>query len=282
MSYAFLICTNGQESTWPAIEYGAWMAASIEAPVTLLGIVEHLPNAPLDAKRPLEDIFGRAIALFEQKGLKYAVDVQNGEAERVIARKARNRDGIVVIGRLGRTPLRRFLVGRSIRRLLSEITAPVLYVPQACLPLNKMLVCLGGLGYEINAEQLGIRLGLISKAEVTLLHVAPPVDLDYPTARAEREHWRDLEKTDTMTGRHVRSALEAARAAGLAAQLKARQGNVVEEILAEIHAGHYDLVCMGSPHSGHGLRHLYGPNVTDEVAERAPCPLLIATYASVG
>ncbi|MGE5074208.1 MAG: universal stress protein [Anaerolineae bacterium] len=278
MSERLLICTNGQSTTCPAIEYGAWMAASVHAPVTLLGIAEHLPSAPIDGKYPLEDIFSRAVELFEQKGVEYTLDVQNGEAESVIPREARKIEGIVVLGRLARPPLKRLLSGRSIRRLLSDIPSPIVYVPQACLPLKRMLVCLGGLGYEINAEQLGIQLGVIHKPEVTLLHVAPPVDLDYPTARAEREHWRDVDKTDTTIGRHVRGALEAARSAGLVATLKGRQGNVVEEILEEIQQGHYDLVCMGSPYSAHGLRHLYGPNVTDEVAERAPCPLLSARY----
>jgi nucleotide-binding universal stress UspA family protein len=279
MDEHLLICTNGQATTWAAIEYGAWMAESVQARVTLLGIAEHLPSASIDGVYPLEDIFSRAVELFEKKGLQYTLDVQNGEAESVIPREARKTDGIVVIGRLARSPLKRLLAGRSIRRLLSDIPSPIVYVPQACLPLKRMLVCLGGLGYEINAEELGIRLGVIHKAEVTLLHVAPPVDLDYPTARAEREHWRDMDKTDSTIGRHVRTALEAARAAGLAPILKGRQGNVVEEILAEIQQGGYDLVCMGSPYSAHGLRHFYGPNVTDEVAERAPCPLLSARYA---
>lgn len=279
MGEPLLICTNGQPTTWPAVEYGAWMAAAVDSPVTLLGIAERLPSAPIDSKHPLEDIFGRAVELFEQKGVKYSLEVENGIAENVIPRKARKLQGIVVLSRLSRPPLRRFFAGRSIRRLLSDIASPILYVPQACLPLRRMLVCLGGLGYEINAEQLGLRLAIKSKADTTLLHVAPPVDLDYPTARAEREHWRDLDKTDSMLGRHVRQALDTARAAGLEANLKARQGNVVEEILAEMQQGHYDLVCMGSTYSAHGLRRLYAPNVTDEVVERSPCPILIARYA---
>jgi nucleotide-binding universal stress UspA family protein len=146
------------------------------------------------------------------------------------------------------------------------------------MPLRKLLVCMGGLGYEVNAEQIGIRLGAKSPAEMTLLHVAPPVDLDYPAARVEREHWRNLETTDSVIGRHVRQALETARAAGLTAQVKGRQGNIVEQILEEIKEGEYDLVCMGSQYSGHGLRQLYGPSVTDEVAERVSCPMLTARY----
>jgi nucleotide-binding universal stress UspA family protein len=281
MNEDFLICTNGHEASWPAIEYGSWVAASLGGSVTLLGVAERLPAASMDAKYPLENVFARAVELFEQKGLQYKLDIQNGDAERVIPREAAKRQGIVVLGRLDRPALRRFFSGRSIRPLLAAITSPVLYVPRSCLPLKKMLVCLGGLGYEFNAEQLAIRLGQSSQAQVMLLHVAQVVDLDYPTARAEREHWRDLEKTDSLLGRNVRHALEAARAAGLSAEIKARQGNVVEEILAEVKSGGYDLVCMGSPYSGHGLRHMYGPNVTDEVAERVACPLFTARYSSI-
>src|SRR5512140_1095994 len=274
MSDELLICTNGHEASWPAIEYGAWVASTLDAPVTLLGIAERLPEAAIDAKYPLEGLFARAVELFEQKGIRYSLEVRKGDAEDVVPQEARKSNRIVVIGRLARPALRRFFSGRSIHRLLAEIPTPVLYVPRACMPLKNMLVCMGGLGYEVKAEQLGIRLGAKSQAQMTLLHVAPPVDLDYPTARAEREHWRDLEKTDSLMGRHVRHALETAQAAGLTAVVKARQGDIIEQILAEIKEGKYDLICMGSQYSGHGLRHLYGPSVTDEIAERAACPML--------
>lgn len=278
MKTEFLLTTNGFESTWPSIEYGAWAAASIGAPVTLLGIAEHLPSAPIDDKYPLEDIFTRAVELFQQKGLRYSLEVQNGDAEEIIPREAAKKDCITVVGPLGRPPLRRFLVGRSIRHLMAEISTPILYVPRVCLPLKKMLVCIGGLGYGVTAEHLAIRVGAMSRAEVTMLHVVPPVDLDYPAARTEREHWRDLVDTDTLPGRNLRRAVEAVKAAGLTASVKARQGNVVEEILAEIKEGNYDLVCMGSLYSTHGLRQRYAINVTDEVAEHAHCPILTARY----
>ncbi len=278
MQTEFLIATNGSESTWPSIEYGAWAAAALGAPVTLLGVAERLSSAPIDDKYPLEDIFARAVELFKEKGLTYSLEIQNGDAEEVIPRKAKEKDCIIVVGPLGRPPLRRFLVGRSIRQLMAEILGPILYVPRVRLPLQRLLICLGGLGYEVTAEHLAIRVGVMSQAQVTLLHVAPPVDLDYPTARAEREHWQDLVDTDTLPGRNLKQALEAARAAGLTASVKARQGNVVEEILAEIREGNYDLVCMGSPYSAHGLRHMYGPNVTDEVMESATCPILTARF----
>ena len=65
-----------------------------------------------------------------------------------------------------------------------------------------------------------------------------------------------------------------ARKAGLKTDLKIRHGNVIEEILAELNEGDYDLVCMGSLYSAHGLRQMYAPNVTAEVADVIGCPVL--------
>ena len=75
-----------------------------------------------------------------------------------------------------------------------------------------------------------------------------------------------------------REALDLAQNAGLNAKIVTRQGNVVEEILAEIKEGSYDMACMGSAYSAHTLRQLYTPNVTAEVAEAAHCPVLTVRH----
>jgi len=278
MNNSVLIATNGFEGTWPAIEYGAWAAGALDAHVVLLAIAESEASDAHARSRPLDALVDRAIGHFSSLNLRYSVDRRRGRCEEVVPRAAVNVGGLVVLGPLGRPLLKRLLVGRSIRPLLESVPTPVLYVPLSRLPLRRMLVCLGGLGYEITAEHIAFRLGAAVGAEATLLHVAPPVDLEYPTARLEREHWRDLETTDSLLGRNLRAALTAARAVGMKASLKARQGNVVDEIEAEIKLGAYDLICMGSAHGFGGLRQLYEPNVTDEVAERAQCPLLTARY----
>ena len=113
---------------------------------------------------------------------------------------------------------------------------------------------------------------------MTLLHVVPPIGLDYPESRRVRENLDHLTETDTLLGRTLRRALDKANKAGLEVELKIRQGNVVEEILAEVKSGDYDLVCMGSLYSAHGLRQMYAPNVTAEVAEVIGCPVLTVRY----
>ena len=273
-----LIATNGFTGTWPSIEYGAWLAATLETKITLLGVTENLNPAAIDDHHPLEDVFARAVELFQKNGVAYSLEVQNGNAEDIIPSRARHGDYIVVLGPLGRPQFRRILTGRSIRHLLEEIEQPILYVPESKLPLKKILICIGGLGYEVTAEHIAMQMAIKSRAEITLLHIVPPIDLNYPTAKTVRSNWKNLADTDTPVGRSLRQALDVARNDGLTANITARQGNVVEEILAELKEGNYDLLCMGSMYSSNALRQRYAPNVTAEIADSTTCPVLSARY----
>jgi nucleotide-binding universal stress UspA family protein len=279
MTLDILIFTNGRPTTLPAIEYGAWLGASLRTPVRLVGLDEHPSPSQIDEDvHPLEAVFASAVETFKRAGVEYQLEVQQGHAEDVIPARVKGRDALAVVGPLGRPPLKHLLSGRSFRHIMEHVSEPVLYVPQVKLPLKKMLVCLGGLGYEVTAETLAMKIAAVSRAEVVLMTVIPPVDLDYPAARAVREKWEHLEQTDTPSGRSLRQGLEIARAAGLQASVKARNGNVVEEILAEVEKGNYDLVCMGSPYSANAFRQLYTPNVTAEIAESDLVPVLTARF----
>ena len=275
MKPEILVATNGFEKTWPGIEYAAWLAKTMEVPVTLIGIIEEKQRPNIDEEvHPLDDIFSNAVALFKEYELEYHLEIHEGHAEDVIPRKAKEKDFLTILTPLGRPPLQRFLLRRSFHQLMADIEGPILYVPSACIPPSHMLVCLGGLGYGINAENLGLEIAMRVKAPVTLLHVVPPIEKDYPEARTVRENWDHIIDTDTLLGSTLRQGLEKARKADLNANLKLRQGNAIEEILAELKEGDYDLVCMGSFYSAQGLRHFYAPNVTAEVAEVIGCPVL--------
>lgn len=278
MQPELLIATNGYKGTLPAIEYGTWLAATLKMRVLLLGVTEKPNPAAIDDHHPLEDVFARAVDLFQQSHVEYKLEVQNGNAEDIIPRKANQGTYISVIGPLGRPQIRRLITGRSIRHLMEEIEQPILYVPVTKLPLNKILICIGGLGFEVNAEHIAMQIAMKTRAEITLLHIVPPIDMHYPTAKTVSEHWQTLIETDTPVGRSLRQAMEIAKNDGLTANVKARNGHVVEEILAEVKEGNYDLLCMGSLYSSHALRQLYMPNVTAEIADNVNCPVLSARY----
>ena len=279
MNSEILVATNGFSKTWPGIEYAAWLAGVMRVPVTLIGLIEKKQRPNIDEEiHPLEDIFSRAVTLFQENKLEYHLEIHEGLAEDIVPKKAKEKDFLTVITPLGRPPLRRLVLGRSFHQLMADITGPILYVPSACIPPTHIIVCLGGLGYGITAENLGLEIASRLKAPVTLLHVVPPIDRDYPESRTVRDNWDHLGDTDSLLGRTLRNALEEARKKDLKVDLKIRQGIVIEEILSELKHGDYDLVCMGSPYSGHGLRQFYTPNVTAEVAETVGCPVLTVRF----
>jgi nucleotide-binding universal stress UspA family protein len=283
MTSEILIFTNGRPTTFPAIEYGTWLGASLRTPVRLIGLDEDPSPSQIDEEtHPLEGIFSEAVEAFKTAGVAYALEVQQGHAEDAIPARLKGQESLVVLGPLGRPPLKRMLSGRSFRHIMESVSAPILYVPHVRLPLKRMLVCLGGLGYEVTAETLAMKIVAMTRAEVTLLTVVPPIDLDYPEARQVGKNWRHLADTDTLTGKNLRRGLEFAQQAGLTASVKVRNGNVVEEILAEVKAGNYDLLVMGSPFSANALRQLYTPNVTAEIAETDLVPVLTARYVREG
>jgi nucleotide-binding universal stress UspA family protein len=279
MNSEILVATNGYGRTWPGIEYGAWLGEAMRVPVTLIGIIEQKQRPNIDEEfHPLEDIFSQAVALFQERKLEYHLEIHEGHAEDVIPQKADEKDFLTIITPLGRPPLRRLVLGRSFHQLMSDISGPILYVPSACVPPTHVIVCLGGLGYGMAAENLGLEIASRIKVPLTLLHVVPPIDLDYPESRNVRDNLDHLIDTDTLLGRTLRQALDEANKSTIKTELKIRQGNVVEEILAEVKSRDYDLVCMGSPYSGHGLRQFYAPNVTAEVAEAIGCPVLTVRF----
>jgi nucleotide-binding universal stress UspA family protein len=279
MNSEILVATNGFKRTWPGIEYAAWLGGVMRVPVTLIGISEQKQRPNIDEEiHHLEDVFSRAVALFQKNKLEYHLEIHEGHAEDVIPRKAKEKDFLTVITPLGRPPLRRLVLGRSFHQLMADISGPVLYVSSACIPPSHIIVCLGGLGYGMTAENLGLEIASRLRVPVTLLHVVPPIDIDYPESRTVRDNLDHLIDTDTLLGRTLRQAMDEAGKTILKTDLKIRQGNVVEEILAEVKSGDYDLVCMGSQYSGHGLRQFYAPNVTAEVAEVIGCPVLTVRF----
>lgn len=280
MDSDILIVTNGTKESFPAVEQGAWLAKTLASKITLLGVTEKPDPAAIDSAHPLETVFEKAVSLFEAQGIVYRLEVRNGSAEKVVPIEAKKEDSIVVLGRLGRPQIQRMMTGRSIRTFLEDITQPLLYVPETQLPVKKILISVGGLGYDVNAEHIAMQVAKACGAEVTLLHVIPPIEFDYPTAKEMNTHWQTLTQTDTPVGRSLRGSLENAQAAGLNASVKVRRGNVIEEILTEISEGNHDLLCMGSSYSVHSLRQMYSANVTAEIMEHAHRPVMTARFRS--
>ena len=272
MQKKILLVTNGCEAGWQTIEYAVWIATLMKLPVTLLGVIERE-----DDEHPVEAIFSRALNLFQSEGVEYDLQVVNGETEIVLSQMAWDDSTCLFIGPLGRSQFRHWLVGRSFRKIMAGVPSPIFYVRSARRSLKRVLICFGGLGYTGRAEEIGIFLGKQTGAELTFLHVIPPVESDRLPGNDAAGH--DL--ADDASVEILAKAREHANARGVSSHVVLRQGNVVSQIVEEFNTQPYDLICMGSSFSDQeSLRHLYVPNVTAEIAEAVNAPILTARSGS--
>lgn len=264
-----LLCTNGSELNRPALEYGTWLAGLLQMPVVLLGVVE-TPRLRQQVEAYIMETSGRLTDL----KVPHQVEYDQGRGSVVIARYTRLGNFITVVGPLGRPAWRRVVQGRSFRRLLAKIETPIVYVPKARLPVKHILLCMGGLGYAQAVLNFAIFLAQAAGARITLLHVVEPINLDYPTSKLIDQNWDHILETDTPQGRNLKAAIQELETARIVFEFKVRHGNIVHEILDELHTGEYDLIGMGSHYGVSSLRHMYLPDVTSEVAEELGCPVV--------
>ncbi len=270
MSKKILLITNGCSENWATVQYATEMAKTMEMPLTFLGVVEKF-----DVEHPVEEMFSRAVSLFQEKDIVYDLKIVNGDTEDVLEKMDWDDDIYLFVGPLGRSQFRQWLVGDSFRKILEKVPSPTFYVREARLPIKKILMCFGGLDYRSNAEKIGLEIGRRAGAEVKFLHVVPPVESEHlPTQDAEKPPEKCIDKKPAKT---LEKAQERAVDKGIESNIVVRQGNIVQQIIAELETQSYDLVCMGSSFSHpNKMRRHYAPNVTAEVAESVNCPILSA------
>ena len=266
---ALLIALEVEAPSHPALEYGLRLAELLRWPVTFLCVGKPAQNPALGMV--LDEAQEHLGSLGLTQNLVWDVPPL---VEAILRHRTRAEDTLLVFSDIHRPRWRRWVHGGRFRRLLAEWPGPLLRIRQVPWPPQKLLVCSGGLDYTTPLETWMLNLARLSGAALTVLHVVEPATLDYPLAEAARRHWSHWLETDTPQAHHLKALLNQAQEAGIACNLRLRHGSVVREIIAEIGAGGYDLVGMGSPYSAHSLRRVFRPEVTSLVAAAMDKPLL--------
>jgi nucleotide-binding universal stress UspA family protein len=179
--------------------------------------------------------------------------------------------------------LANFFVGTTAARLAKQASQPVLVVKAGGTlrsPLRRILICTGGEAPGEICAVWGGRLAAWTGADATLLHVMSQVAL---TDRAKVE---DLEDTaeeairqGTREGLHLQKVVQLAKEAGAPGTVKPkiRHGLVLDEILAEVKEGDYDLVAIGAHYApkGNPIGNLLLADLTDQLISRCPRNVLV-------
>jgi len=269
-----LLCTDGTSRSSPAVALGCRLAALLKARVTVLGALAR-PNWEPALSRSLADV----CVNLSDAGLRCDTVIRQGPPRHAIVIQAgQEHYDMVVVGLLERGRMRRWLRGPSTRRILRDVTAPILVVSADRPTLRHILLCSGDLWYPVETVRLVGQIAQAAGAEVTLLHVTPQPLLRYPILREVEDAWGALLQTDTPEGRNLKAGRDALRGLGIETGVSLRHGPVVEQVMFEIREGEYDLVALGSTYAAQGLRRYFVSSITDFVVEHAGRPVLVVRH----
>jgi nucleotide-binding universal stress UspA family protein len=277
-----LICSDGSDQADRAIRFGATVAAACKAEVTLLGIIEVQGHADI-----LLDSLKRGQALLKDKGISAELVTKVGNPiEEIVRRTAEASFDLVVIGAVRKEPRGLFWLSSKAYKIVKEVEPPVLIVAGKVGNLKRILICSGGKNFIDPAVQLTGSIAQGAAASITLLHVLPEPPAIYARLPRMQETADWLVNSSSELGVNLRREKETLEKMSIAAEVKLRQGAVLDEILKEIAEGNYELVVTGSALS-RGLRTYVLGDVSREVVNRASCPILVvrsreATDASSG
>ncbi len=147
--------------------------------------------------------------------------------------------------------------------------------------ITKLLVPTDGSESAMEAATYAAALARQFDATVTLLHVVEVPRLSIHIPPFGTLHRDQLREELYETGRAILAmAQQPFLQAGVPVETQLREGRVVDRIAEVAVSGRHDLIVMGSRGTGIPAREFLG-SVSDEVAQVAPCPLLIVRRGTV-
>ncbi len=143
------------------------------------------------------------------------------------------------------------IVLRSFTSILLAETDPA--------PLRRILVVLRGLGADLQALAWAAAVAAAEQAELALLVLAD----------ARHDDLHDLLHEETEGGRRLADAISVAAAGGVALRLRIRQGDLVQQIIAELAAGHYEMLVLCAESRGEFVAEVATRLAVSEIVLRA-------------
>jgi len=266
----FLLCSDSSPQAERAVRFGAIIAASCHAEVTLLGIIEQAGNSG-----PLLESLKRVQALLADKKVQAELITKAGDpVEEIVQRTEQTRFDLVVIGAVRKQIRGAFWMSSKTYKIMKAIRPPVLSVAGAVTGLKRILICSAGGRYIDAAVRFTATIAPCTGASVTLLHVMPEPPAIYARLSRIEQTPAALLDSPSELGLNLRREMERLKSAGVPAEVRLRRGPVLEEILREIHGGNYDLVVTGSALSGSLRTYVLG-DVTREIVNRADRAVLV-------
>lgn len=280
-----LLATDGSEFSNGAIREGIRMAKNCESKLTALYVIEFKPElealAPnlvekmeITALKHLKDIKERA----DKEGVSCNTVVRRSETPHsvIVEESKRLRADAIVMGRRGRTGLKRLMMGSVTARVIGHSPCNVLVVPRAANILYKnILIATDGSKYSRVADSTAIDIAKRCGANLIAISVVPSESIsafDIVQTQMQKEVVAGKELEEAKE--NINDVKSSAKREGVSVEGVIVSGRPYEAIVETEREKDVDLIVIGS-HGRTGIEKFLMGSVTERVIGDAGCAVLV-------
>ncbi len=280
-----LLSTDGSPFSEGAVREAITLAKTCSSKLSVLSVLDYNPEfdsvAPQivekkekDARVHLDDVQARA----RKEGIDCVTIVQKGEDayKNIVDEAVKSKSTMIVMGRRGRTGLKRLMMGSVTARVIGHAPCNVLVVPRASqLSFKSIVVATDGSAYSLAAASEAIGLAKRNGSELTVISVVPaeiatPTDIDFTMNQRELIAEKEMHNAE----KNAKAIKEAAQKEGVSVKAFVMSGKPPEAIIQIAGERKADLIVLGS-HGRTGVERLLMGSVAERVIVLAECPVLV-------
>ena len=280
-----LLSTDGSEFSEGAVREAIKLAKKCSSKLTVLSVIDTNPEfdalAPQimekkekAARQNLDAVQARA----RQEGVDCETIIREGEEpyKYIVDEAIKKKSTMLVMGRRGRTGLKRLVMGSVTARVIGHAPCNVLVVPRAAqLEFKNIVVATDGSKYSAAAASEAIGLAKRNGSALTVIAVVPselmtPTDIDFTMTQRELIAEKELHEAE----KNAKAVKEAAQKEGVAVKAFVLSGKPADAIIETAQDKNADLIVLGS-HGRTGIERLLMGSVAERVIVTASCAVLV-------
>lgn len=280
-----LLSTDGSEFSGGAVREAISIAKKCSSRLISVSVVETNPEYETIAPQLVEREIGKAkdhLAAIRERASKEGVDcetiVRQGEDSYtyIVEEAAKKGAEMIIMGRRGRTGLKRLVMGSVTAKVIGHAPCDVLVVPkEAKVGLTRILLATDGSRFSERAAAKAIGIAKRSGALLTAVSVVPSEAIS-PLDIVHSEMHRDIivEKEQKAAKCYIDGVKEMAEKEGIDVVSSILEGRPYEAITNTAIEKKIDLIVIGS-HGKTGLEKFLMGSVAERVIVLSPCAVLV-------
>lgn len=277
-----LLPTDGSEFSEGAIREAISLAKSCSSKLIVVSVIETNPEyetlapqlvekAEKEARQHLESVKAQA----EKEGVQCETIARQGDEpyKYIVEEAEKNKVSMIIMGRRGRTGLKRLMMGSVTARVIGHAPCNVVVVPRAAkLEFRNVVVATDGSKYSDAAASEAISIAKLCGANLIVISVVPSEEAAIVHSEMQKGLIADKELHEGEN--NVKKIKELAEKQGIKTTGFVYAGKPYEAILEAAKEKKADLIVVGS-HGRTGLDRLLMGSVAERVIVLSSCAVLI-------